>query len=195
MDEKTRNWYLAQGIVLLGSPIDKSEAIEVLARLEYLSVHRPGREIKMLINSPGGMVRYSLAIYDEVKKLAVPVATGCAGMADGSAAILLMAGTSGRRSALSHAVIHVAGVWRTAKGLETPEKMEEIEKVRKRLVEILSDCTGRPEEVVLEWMNSQKRFTAQEALEAGIIDFVVPQESCLGGEDGGILGLFRPCED
>lgn len=195
MDEKTRNWYLSRGIVLLGDPIGKSEAIEVLARLEFLTTHRPGQEIKLLINSPGGMAHYSLVIYDEIKKLSVPVATGCAGMADGAAAILLMAGTNGRRSALSHSVIHVAGVWRAAEGLDTPEQMEEVEKVRSRLVEIMTTCTGQPEEVALEWMNSQKEFSAQEALHAGIIDFVVPQEKGLGGEDGIILGLFRPCED
>ncbi len=195
MDEKTRNSYLAQGVVLLCDAIGKSEAVEVLARIEYLALHRPGEEIRFLINSPGGQVKYSLAIYEAVKGLSVPVATGCAGMADGSAALLLASGTKGRRGALSHSVIHVTDIWRARDGIDKPEQIEEVERIRKQLAKTWAECTGRPEKVVSGWMSSQKRFTASEAVEAGIIDFEVPGADTLGGGDVDILGLFRPCGD
>jgi ATP-dependent Clp protease protease subunit len=191
LDEKTRNAYLSQGIVLLGGVIGKTEAIEVLSRIEYLRRHRPGREIKMLINSPGGMVKYSLAIYDEMKKLEVPIATGCAGMADGSASMLLAAGTRGRRSSLSHAVVHVTDIWSAKDGIPAPEQLEKVEYFRKKFIDIWAGCSGQTEDVVRGWMNSQKRFTAEEALHAGIIDFVVPTDEEPGGENGNIPGLFR----
>ncbi len=196
LDEKTRNFYLSRGIVLLGDILGKAEAIEVLARIEYLSQRRPGREVRLLINSPGGVAKYSLAIYDELRNLSVPVATGCAGMADGAAAVLLAAGTKGRRGALAHAVIHVTDVWSASDGQPTPEQFEGIEKLRERFVEIWAGCTGRTGEVVRHWMSSQKRFSADDALQAGIIDFVVPEEERDGGqEDGYVLRLFRARED
>jgi len=191
LDEKTRNWYLFHGIVLIGDAIGKDEAIEVLARLEYLESHRPGEEVKILINSPGGSLKYSLAIHEAVSRLQVPVATGCAGMADGSAALILASGTKGRRSALPHAVIHVTDLWRASDDLCVPEQLEEMERLRERLVSLWVGFTGRDTGTVRNWMSSQRRFSAREALEAGIIDFTVPTGES-GGEDGDILGLFRP---
>lgn len=196
MDEKTRNFYLSRGIVLLGDILGKAEAIEVLARIEYLTQNRPGKELRLLINSPGGVAKYALAIYDELGKLDIPVATGCAGMADGAAAVLLAAGTKGRRGALEHAVIHIADVWSASDGQPTPEQLEEIEKLRERFEQIWSDCTGNSEDIIRGWISSQKRFSAQEALEAGIIDFVVPEKEKNGRqEDGYVFRLFRDRED
>jgi ATP-dependent Clp protease protease subunit len=176
--------------VLVGGAIGKSEAIEVLARLEYLETHHPGEEVKILINSPGGSVKYSLAIFEAIRKVNVPVATGCAGMADGSAALILASGTKGRRSALAHAVIHVTDIWRASAELHVSEQLEELEKLRDRLLNLWVDCTGRGSEAVRDWISSERRFSAHEALEAGIIDFVIPAEES-GGKDGDILGLFR----
>jgi ATP-dependent Clp protease protease subunit len=191
LDEKTRNWYLSHGIVLIGGAIGKEEAIEVLARLEYLESRKPGEEVKILINSPGGSVKYSLAIHGAIRKLQVPVATGCAGMADGSAALLLASGTKGRRSALPHAVIHVTDLWRASDDLRAPEQLEEVDRLRGRLLDLWVGCTGHDAATVRNWMSSQRRFTAAEALEAGIVDFIVPSGKS-GGENGDILGLFRP---
>ena len=190
MDEKTRNWYLSHGIVLVGDAIGKDEAIEVLARLEYLESHNPGEEVKILINSPGGSLKYSFAIYEAIRNLRVPVAIGCAGMADGSAALILASGTRGRRSALAHSVIHVTDIWRASGELRAPEQLEEVENLRDRLVNLWVECTDRDSDTIRNWMNSERKFTAHEALDAGIIDFVVPVDES-GGEDGDILGLFR----
>ncbi len=191
MDEKTRNWYLSHGIVLIGDAIGKAEAIEALARLEYLESRRPGEEVRILINSPGGSLKYSMAILEAIGKIDAPVATGCAGMADGSAALLLASGTKGRRGALAHAVLRVTDVWRASDELQAPEQLEEIEKLRGRLAGLWVGCTGQKAETVRGWMSSERAFSAREALEAGIIDFIVPVEES-GGENGNILGLFRP---
>ena len=192
MDEKTRNYYLSHGIVLLNGLLGKSEAVEALARIEFISKKAPGEEIKILINSPGGVAEYAIVIREELAKLQVPVATACAGMADGSAALLLASGTNGKRSALSHSVIHITDIWSSKDGTLTPEKLDNIEKLRARLASIWEECTGQAGQVVRDWMSAEKRFTAEEAVEAGIIDFTISQDDICGGQDGSLFGLFRP---
>jgi ATP-dependent Clp protease protease subunit len=194
LDRETRNAYLSMGIVLLGGPIGRDEAAEVLSRIEYLKLRNPAGEVRLLINSPGGMVNCSLAIYKEMMVLDT-VATGCAGMADGSAAMLLAAGTRGRRSAMAHSVIHVADVWSTCDGPIPSGKASQIGALRDRLIGIWTNCTGERESVIRRWMTEEKRFDAEEALAAGIIDFVVPQGEECGGDNGDLLGLFHAGQD
>ncbi|MFO7261328.1 MAG: ATP-dependent Clp endopeptidase proteolytic subunit ClpP [bacterium] len=166
---------LMDRIIFLGAPIDDHVANIVIAQLLFLQADNPEKDIYLYINSPGGSVYAGLAIYDTMQFLTAPVATMCMGMAASMGALLLAAGTKGKRSALpnSRIMIHQpsGGSHGTAADIEIQAR--EILFARERLNQILALHTGQPVERIAEDVDRDRFMSPQEALEYGLIDHVV----------------------
>ena len=166
---------LMDRIIFLGTPINDQVANVIIAQLLFLEAEDPGKDIHLYINSPGGSVYAGLAIYDTMRYLTSPVNTICVGLAASMAAVLLAAGTKGKRSALpnSRIMIHQpsGGAHGTAADIEIEAK--EILFLRERLNEILAENTGQPVEKIAKDIDRDRFMSAEEAREYGLIDHVV----------------------
>ena len=166
---------LMDRIVFLGAPVDDTVANIIIAQLLFLQAEDPDKDIYLYLNSPGGSVYAGLAIYDTLQYMSAPVNTMCMGMAASMAAVLLAAGTKGKRSALpnSRIMIHQpsGGSQGTAADIEIAAK--EILYARERLNQILAKHTGQPVEKVAEDVDRDRFLSPQEAKEYGLIDNVV----------------------
>jgi ATP-dependent Clp protease protease subunit len=148
----------------------------VIQQMLYLQYENRTQEIHFYINSPGGSVTATLAIYDTMQFLECPIATYCMGIAASGAAILLAAGSKGKRYALPHAKVMIHQPWSQGIGGQASDveiEMKEILKEKKRLNEILARHTGKPLEVVEAETERNRYFTAQEAKEFGLVDDVL----------------------
>lgn len=165
-------------IIFLGSEVDDYAANTLQAQLLYLDSVDNGKDISIYINSPGGSVTAGLGIYDTMQFISSDVATICTGMAASMAAVLLVAGAEGKRSALPHSrvMIHqpLGGVQGQASDIEIEAK--EIQKFKKELYTIISNHSHTPYEKV--WQDSDRNYwmTAQEAKEYGMIDQVLERK-------------------
>jgi ATP-dependent Clp protease protease subunit len=166
---------LKERIVFIGTAINDEVANLAIAQLLFLESEDPTKDIHIYINSPGGDVSSGLAIYDTMRYVKAPVATICMGQASSMGAILLAAGTKGKRSALPHSrvMIHqpLAGVQGAASDISIHAK--EILKVRERLNKILAEHTGQPLERIQTDTDRDYFMTPTEALSYGIIDAVM----------------------
>ena len=162
-------------IIFLGTEISDYTANTIQAQLLYLDSVDSTKEISIYLNSPGGSVTAGLGIYDTMQFVSSPVATICTGMAASMAAVLLVAGQEGKRSALPHSrvMIHqpLGGVQGQASDIEITAR--EIQKMKKELYTIISDHSHTPFDKV--WADSDRDYwmTAQEAKEYGMIDQVL----------------------
>ncbi len=162
-------------IIFLGTPIDDYTANTLQAQLLYLDSVDPGKDISIYINSPGGSVSAGLGIYDTMQFINSDVSTICTGMAASMAAVLLVAGTEGKRSALPHSrvMIHqpMGGAQGQASDIEITAR--EIQKYKKELYTIIANHSHNTYEKV--WADSDRDYwmTSQEALEYGMIDKVL----------------------
>lgn len=162
-------------IIFLGTPIDDYTANTLQAQLLYLDSVDSGKDISIYINSPGGSVYAGLGIYDTMQFIQSDVATICTGMAASMAAVLLVAGAEGKRSALTHSrvMIHqpLGGVQGQASDIEITAR--EIQKLKKELYTIISDHSKQSFDKV--WADSDRDYwmTAAEAQEYGMIDRVL----------------------
>ena len=162
-------------IIFLGTQIDDYTANTLQAQLLYLDSVDPRKDISIYINSPGGSVTAGLGIYDTMQFISSDVATICTGMAASMAAVLLVAGQEGKRSALPHSrvMIHqpLGGVQGQASDIEIEAK--EIMKFKKELYTIISNHSHQTFEKV--WNDSDRNYwmTAEEAKEYGMIDQVL----------------------
>ncbi len=148
----------------------------VIQQMLYLQYENRTQEIHFYINSPGGSVTATLAIYDTMQFLECPIATYCMGIAASGAAILLAAGTKGKRFALPHAKVMIHQPWSQGIGGQASDveiEMKEILKEKKRLNEILAKHTGRPLDAIEAETERNRYFTAQEAKEFGLVDDVL----------------------
>ena len=165
---------LRERILFIGSPIDDNVASLVIAQLLFLESEDPEKDISIYINSPGGLVHSGLAIYDTIQYIRPPVSTLCVGLAASMAAVLLTAGTRGKRFALPHSrvMIHqpMGGIQGQAADIEIHAK--EILKTRERLNEILAGHTGQPLENIKRDTDRDFFMSAAEAKDYGIIDEV-----------------------
>ncbi len=165
-------------IIFLGTPIDDYTANVIQAQLLYLDSADPGKDISIYVNSPGGSVYAGLGIYDTMQYIGCDVSTICTGMAASMAAVLLVAGTKGKRYALKHSrvMIHqpMGGAQGQASDIEITAR--EIQKLKKELYTIIADHSGNDYEKV--WNDSDRDYwmTAQEACEYGMIDKVLIRE-------------------
>jgi ATP-dependent Clp protease protease subunit len=165
-------------IIFLGTQIDDYTANTLQAQLLYLETADPGKDISIYINSPGGSVYAGYGIYDTMQFVSSQVATICTGLAASAAAVLLVAGAKGKRSALKHSrvMIHqpLGGVQGQASDIEITAR--EILKIKQEIYSIIADHTGQPYEKVLQdgdrdfWMN------AEEALAYGMVDQILTKK-------------------
>ena len=159
-------------IIFLGTQIDDYAANTLQAQLLYLDSTDPGKDISIYINSPGGSVTAGMAIYDTMQYINCDVATICTGMAASMAAVLLVAGTEGKRFALPHSrvMIHqpMGGAQGQASDIEITAR--EIQKLKKELYTIIADHSHTDFDKV--WADSDRDYwmTAQEAKDYGMID-------------------------
>jgi ATP-dependent Clp protease protease subunit len=166
---------LMDRIIFLGVPIDDYVANIIQAQLLFLESVDPIKDIQIYLNTPGGMVYAGLGIYDTMQYITPDIATICTGMAASMGAIILCAGSKGKRSALKHSriLIHqpMGGAQGQASDIEITAK--EIQKIKKELYEIIADHSGQDYKKI--WKDADRDYwmTAEEARDYGMIDEVL----------------------
>ena len=162
-------------IIFLGVPINDYVANIIQAQLLFLENNNPKQDITIYLNSPGGSVYAGLGIYDTMQYISSDVLTVCTGMAASMAAVLLCAGTKGKRTALKHSrvMIHqpLGGAQGQASDIEITAR--EIQKLKKELYEIISNHTGKDYDQVYKDGDRDFWMKSDEALKYGMIDQVV----------------------
>lgn len=176
--ERTYDIYsrlLLDRIIFIDEEITEHTASVVVAQLLFLEANDPDKDISIYINSPGGMVTAGLAIYDTMKLVKPDVCTICVGMAASMGAVLLAAGTKGKRYALPNAEIMIHQPMGGAQGQASDIKItaDHILKIRNRLNTILAESTGQPMEVIEKDTDRDNYMSSEEAAEYGLIDKVI----------------------
>ena len=166
---------LQDRIVLLGGEVTDESANLIVAQLLFLQSQDAKKTINMYINSPGGSVTAGLAIYDTMQFISCPVATYCIGQAASMGAVLLTAGTKGKRFALPNARIMIHQPWGGAEGKASDIEItaREILRLKERLNRILADHSGKSYEEVVKDTDRDYFMSAEEAAAYGLIDSVV----------------------
>ena len=166
---------LQERIIFLGTPINDEIANLIMAQLLHLEGEDPEKDINLYINSPGGSVTSALAVYDTMEFIKPEVSTICMGQAASAAAILLAAGTKGKRFALPHSRILIHQPHGGAEGQSTDIEIaaREVQRIRDLLDQILAEKTGQDVEKITRDTDRDFIMTAEEALEYGIIDQVI----------------------
>jgi ATP-dependent Clp protease protease subunit len=168
---------LKDSIVFIGSPIDDDIANLVIAQMLFLEAEDPDRDVSVYINSPGGSVTAGLAILDTMRFIKPDISTFCVGQAASMAAVLLSAGTRGKRFALpnSRIIIHqpLGGVQGQAADIDIHAR--EILRMRETLNGILVGTTGQPMEKISEDTDRDYIMTAERARDYGLIDEVIAE--------------------
>ncbi|MFI5004676.1 MAG: ATP-dependent Clp endopeptidase proteolytic subunit ClpP [Solirubrobacterales bacterium] len=166
---------LNERIIFLGTPIEDQVANLVVAQLLHLEAEDPEKDISIYINSPGGSIYSGLAIYDTMNFVKPDIATMCVGVAMSMGSLLLAGGTKGKRACLpnSRILIHQPSAGFEGQSTDIEIHAREILKVRARIDEIYAEHTGRTQEEVRRDMERDRFFTAQQALEYGMIDRVL----------------------
>ncbi len=169
---------LEERIIFLAGPVTDMNANVVIAQMLYLASKDPKRDIKLYINSPGGSVTAGLAIYDTMQFLKCPVSTISFGLTASMAAVLLAAGTKGKRFALPSAEILLHQVAGGAQGQAADIEItaKQIMKMKAKLNQILSDKTGQPLDKVEKDTDRDFYLTAEEAKKYGLIDEVIGEK-------------------
>jgi ATP-dependent Clp protease protease subunit len=166
---------LNERIIFLGTPIDDQIANLTIAELLHLESEDADKDISLYINCPGGSVYAGLAIYDTIQFVRPKITTICVGIAMSLGALLLAAGTSGKRMALPNAKILVHQLWGGFEGQASDIEIHAREAIalKRRMEEIIAQHTGQPLEKVSKDMERDYFMTAEEAKEYGIIDRVL----------------------
>src|SRR6201995_2245988 len=166
---------LKDRIIFLGTAIDDAVANSVIAPLLFLQMEDGKKDINIYINSPGGSVTAGLAIYDTMQFLTCDVNTYCIGMAASMAAVLLCTGTKGKRFALPNSDIMIHQVHGGAQGQasDVERQVDYMFKLKKRLIKIISQHTGKPEEKVRLDSDRDYYMSAAEAKAYGLVDEVI----------------------
>ena len=178
--QRTREMSLADmllenRIIFLAGPIVERSASTVIQQLLYLQSIRAGQDVHLYINSPGGLVDQTLAIYDTMQYMGSEVATYCIGQAASGAAIVLMAGSKGKRFILPNAkvMLHQPYGGITGQAEDIRIQADEVLRDKVRLNEIIAKCTGKPVEQVTEETERDRFLNAEEALEYGLVDEIL----------------------
>jgi len=168
---------LENRIVFLIGEINQASAARVMMQMLYLENQKRGQEINLYINSPGGAVDDTLAIYDTMRFLSSTVSTYCIGRAYSGAAVLLASGAKGKRFALPHAKVMIhqpyGGVGGQAEDIRI--QAEQIIKAKNELTRIVANHTGQTIEQVKKDAERDKYFTAEEAKAYGLVDEVLTE--------------------
>jgi ATP-dependent Clp protease protease subunit len=173
---------LRERIVFLGDPIDDAVANTIVAQLLFLDSVEPGKELSLYVNSPGGSSTALFAIYDSIQFLRSKVATYCLGQAASAAAVILAAGTPGKRYALpnSRVLLHQPHGGVEGQSTDIAIHAQEIVRQRHRVEELLALHTGQPVEKVREDTDRDFILDAQAAKDYGIVDAVVERKALVG---------------
>jgi len=165
-------------IIFLGTPINDDIANAVMAQLLCLQSMDAERQIDIYINSPGGSFTALTAIYDTMRYIKPDIQTTCLGQAASAAAVLLAAGTKGKRLALpnSRILIHQPAISEGTYGQSSDLEIQarEIMRIRTLMEQMIADNTGQPIEKVSKDVERDKYLTAQEAIDYGLIDEILP---------------------
>lgn len=169
---------LKERIIFLGTPVTDEVANLIIAQILFLESEDPDKDIHFYINTPGGLVTAGLAIYDTMQYVKPPISTLCIGQASSMGAVLLAAGTRGKRFALPHSriLIHqpMGGFQGAASDIEIHAR--EILRMREELNEILSRHTGQPMDRIREDTDRDFFMTGDQAKEYGIVDEVITRK-------------------
>ena len=170
---------LKERIIFLSGPISDATANTVIAQLLFLQHEDPKKDIYLYVNSPGGSVTATLAMYDTIKHIKPDVSTICVGVAASGAAVILAAGTKGKRFALPNAEVMIHQVMGGAEGQATEIEItaRHMIKTKDRLNKILSDATGQPIKKVEADSDRDFYMDAEEAKKYGMIDAVLKEKS------------------
>jgi ATP-dependent Clp protease protease subunit len=168
---------LKDNVIFLGTPIDDNIANLIIAQLLFLEAEDPDKDINLYINSPGGSITAGLAIFDTMRFVRPDITTICIGQAASMAAVLLAAGTPGKRFALPHSRIVIHQPWSGVSGQATDIDIQarEIIRLRNTLNEILATATGQPLERIAKDTDRDFIMHAEQSKEYGIIDQVMAQ--------------------
>ena len=166
---------LEDRIIFLGTPIDDMVANSVIAQLLFLQKDNRNQDIDIYINSPGGSVTSGLAIYDTMRFIQCDIRTWCIGQAASMGAVLLAAGTKGKRHALKHSRVMIHQPWGGVQGTasDVAIQAEEILKLKKTLNQILANHSGKSVQQVEQDTDRDKFLSADEAKEYGLVDEVI----------------------
>ena len=166
---------LKDRIVFIGTPIDDTIANLIIAQILFLNMEQPDKDINIYINSPGGSVTAGLAIYDTMRFVKCDVATYCVGQAASMGALLLTAGTKGKRFSLPHSRVMIHQPWGGAQGSASDIHIQarEILKLKDELNRILVNHTGQPLEKIERDTDRDYFMSAEESKAYGIVDEVI----------------------
>ncbi|MDR1384384.1 MAG: ATP-dependent Clp protease proteolytic subunit [Planctomycetaceae bacterium] len=175
---------LENRIIFLQGAIETGNANELVMKLLYLQSENRRKDIHFYINSPGGSVTATLAIYDTMQILSCPVATYCVGMAASGGAILLAGGTKGKRYALTHAKVMIHQPWGGVSGQisDIQIQADQILKDRAMLNEILAQHTSKTPEQIAQDTDRDYYLSAYDAKEYGIVDDILQKQSVASDE-------------
>ncbi len=167
---------LKENIIFLGTPIDDTVANLIIAQMLFLAAEDPQRDISLYVNSPGGSISSGLAILDTMRFVEPDIVTICVGQAASMAAVLLAAGSKGKRYSLPHSRIlihqpHMSGLAGQATDIDIYAK--EILRMREMLNQILAESTAQPIEKIARDVDRDYIMDADQALEYGMIDRVI----------------------
>jgi len=173
-------------IIFIGTPVDDHVANLVIAQMLFLQMEDPKKDVHVYINSPGGSVTAGLAIYDTMQYLTTPVNTYCIGQAASMGAVLLAAGTHGKRYALPNARIMIHQPWGGMQGTATDISIhaKEILRMKDRLNEILAHHTGKPLDQITKDSDRDFFMSAEEAKAYGLVDEVVKSRKEIAPAEG-----------
>ncbi|HYZ13374.1 MAG TPA: ATP-dependent Clp protease proteolytic subunit [Actinomycetota bacterium] len=166
---------LKERIVFLGTPVDDNVGNLIMAQLLHLESEEPDKDINLYINSPGGDITALFAIYDTMQYVKCDVSTTVMGQAASAAAVLLLAGTKGKRFALPHSrvLLHQPHGQAGGQAVDIEIQAREIIRYRQLLDQLIAEHTGQPLEKVGKDTDRDYILTAQEAVEYGIVDEVI----------------------
>jgi len=162
----------------VGGAVSTDSANLIIAQLLYLEAEDPEKDINLYINSPGGLVSAGLAVYDTMQYIKSPITTICMGMAMSFGALLLAAGTKGKRYALPHSrvMIHqplIYGEGLSGQVTDIDIEAKELFKTKEKLIEIMAKHTGQSTDKIKQDTERNYYMSAQEALKYGLIDEVI----------------------
>ncbi|MBL6975402.1 MAG: ATP-dependent Clp protease proteolytic subunit [Deltaproteobacteria bacterium] len=170
---------LKDRIIFMGWPIDDNLASVVVAQFLFLESEDPDKDIFLYINSPGGMVHSGLAIYDTMQYVKCPISTICVGQAASMSALLLSAGTKGKRFALPHSrlLLHQPLGSFSGQAADVDIQAKEILFLKNQITELLARHTGQPEKRIAEDSDRDFFLGPDEAVEYGLIDEVIARRT------------------
>lgn len=175
VQDKIDSRILADRKIFLWSEVDDDSAKHIIDRLLYLEMEEPGKEIQLIINSPGGYVTAGFAIYDTMNAITSPVSTIATGLAASMGSILLSAGAKGRRFVLPHArvMIHQPSGGARGKSADMEIQMNEIIKTKEQSAQILAENCGQSFDKIMADFNRDFWMSAEESVAYGIVDKMI----------------------